>query len=124
MKDKEIKNTETTLDTEEVNQEQQQEIVQEKEVSQENQELINLQSEVKALKEENQSLKDSLELEHTKSEELSSSVSGLKDDLKKLKEAYAEQFETKTVNKETVKIESSNKRYDSLSSEIFDLISK
>ena len=117
---KENENTQLNLDNE--NQGPQQEGSHQDE-PQANQDLISLQSEVKALKDDNQLLKDSLEREHTKNEELSSSVLGLKDELKKFKEAYAEQFETKTVNKDTVKTES-NKTFNSLSSEIFDLISK
>lgn len=112
---------EKTLDTLDTTQEPQQETTENE--SQMNPDLASLQDELKALREENKSLKDSLELEHTNSKELATSVDGLKVELKKLKESYAEQFESRSViNKADT--ESSPKHYDSITSEILDLISK
>lgn len=82
-----------------------------------------LQDKVNTLVTENESLKEHLESQRTKNEELASAVLGIKDELKKFKEAYAEQFTDGSAVKQP-QVNEPTKVYENLVDELFDLVSK
>lgn len=89
-------------------------------------ELINaLREEVNSLKAERETDKATIEELHTKNQELASSVVGIKDELKKFKEEYAEQFNRSSNEDEKPKVTPRPfTPYSKEVAEFVDLISK
>ena len=86
--------------------------------------IASLQEEVKTLKEDKEKDKAEIESLRTKNEELSSSVVGIKDELKKFKEAYAEQFNSGSTKVKPTNIDDPSPKFNSIEDLFMDAMQR